>query len=779
MNMSEIAHRTRERLRQNIDRFRARNAGHNVDLELDDLLIRTSGSLKSYFLEGPAGRFYASIQNRKRTREFFQERYPDWLARTLQDARALCEHRVQLLAHQDVDLGKDIGWHRDPISGFEWPQRYWADYDLLNAPADVKVIHELNRHQHLPRLAKAAFVADDEHAANEALQQIENWIEQNPKWRGVNWQSSLEIAVRSISWLWTIFLLLPSEALDENTLRRICRSLFAQLDHVYRYPSVYTSPNTHLIGEATALFIAGVLFPEIPRSVQWREFGQQTLIQSMEAQVMRDGVYGELSSYYHCYAADFYLLALILARRNDISFPESFSTRLSLMFDFVMHITRPDGTIPLIGDDDGGRALKIASEDYSSYCDGLSTAAVLFGRSELKYQAASFREESLWLLGPESHAVFDALHSSPAASSRAFADSGYFVQRSGWNADDTHVVFDCGGFGISSGGHGHADALSLTLFSGGREILIDPGTAAYNCAPEWRRFFRSATAHNTMIVDGAGESQPGETFRWKNKAPARLVNQVALPELDYVDGIVEGNFTHRRRLIYVRPNYWIVLDGASGPRRHDFEFLYHFAADTQLCVMSDEARAEIDCRAIIGETGLQLLSYATSTIQAEVICGQREPIQGWSSTRYGERHVSPVLSAAIRDVPAAAMISFLVPGNEPVRTQRFKSNTNAALAAAIEQGDYTDVVVMAGQDGDIQFMGYALRGELFWMRFAGANVCRLFAVNAHSFACGSETIFESEQVIPYVQAHFWENGVMIQRGESVAFRPTSFPLRRA
>jgi hypothetical protein len=76
--------------------------------------------------------------------------------------------------------------------------------------------------------------------------------------------------------------------------------LFAQLDQIYRYPSVYSSPNTHLIGEAAALFIAGVLFRELPRSVHWREFASKVLIGEMQRQVSGDGVYCELSSYYHC-----------------------------------------------------------------------------------------------------------------------------------------------------------------------------------------------------------------------------------------------------------------------------------------------------------------------------------------------------------------------------------------------------------------------------------------------------------------------------------------------
>src|SRR5262249_10011838 len=158
---------------------------------------------------------------------------------------------------------------------------------------DVKIVHELNRHQHLPRLAKAFFLTGNEMYAREAVSQLESWIQQNPMWDGVNWQSSLELAIRCISWLWALFLLLPSESLTEESLRRICRSLFAQLDHVYRYPSCYTSPNTHLIGEAAALFIAGVLFPELPRARSWQDFGLSTLITEMDRQVAGDGVHRE------------------------------------------------------------------------------------------------------------------------------------------------------------------------------------------------------------------------------------------------------------------------------------------------------------------------------------------------------------------------------------------------------------------------------------------------------------------------------------------------------
>jgi Heparinase II/III N-terminus/Heparinase II/III-like protein len=768
MSASEIGHRLREQFRRHGDRLRFQPAFRvDDDPELDDLIRRNDSSLKTYIQE-PARRFYASTQVRRDIANYFSLHHPEWFNRTIQQAAALCDHRVNLLAYHNVQIGANIDWHRDPISGFQWPREFCADYDLVNAPpADVKIIHELNRHQHLPRLAKAFFLTGDELYARESIAQIESWIDQNPKWLGVNWQSSLEIGIRSISWLWTLFLLRESQSLSEQQLRSICRSLFAQLDHVYRYPSTHTSPNTHLIGEAAALFIAGVLFPELPRARAWREFGVRTLIDEMKRQVLNDGMHAELSSYYHCYAADFYLHALVLARANGMAFPEWVWARFSGMLDVVMHLTRPDGTIPLLGDDDGGRVLALASGNYVSYRDGLCSGSVLFRRPDFKYQAAAFCEESFWLLGQDASEIFDSLDAeAPAQLHHDFLDSGYFSQRTGWGPNDTHVTFDCGGMGLGSGGHAHADALSLTLFTGGHEFLIDPGTSAYNCARAWRGFFRSTGAHNTVTVDERDQSRPGATFRWKTQASAHLRQRIALSDIDYIDGAVQfREITHRRRLVHIRPNYWIVLDELNGKGNHVFDFLYHFPPEARLTIVSDEKYGEIDCRVRIKRAGLQMCMYASDAIQAEVACGQQHPVQGWASHLYGERHESPVLKASIKGTVPVSMMSFLVPTDQPVQSRRLKGNTSHAIAAVSRNGEYDDIAVMSVKDGDLHLTDYVMRGEFFWMRTEQTKLRRLLAVNAYSFRWAGQTVFESEEMIPYVHVCFWDNVILIERGE--------------
>jgi hypothetical protein len=600
----------------------------------------------SAMLESLAQRFYISPQERNDLPAFVQSTFPTWVSKAIREADALCDHRMELLGYGTVDLGPRIDWRRNPVTGVEWPRRFWADYDPVSETTygDSKTIHELNRQQHLPRLGKAYFLTGNERYAIEAIDQLESWIAQNPEGAGINWQSSLEIAIRALSWLWTMFFLLPSPAFTEDVARGVMQSLFVQLRHVYRYPSIYSSPNTHLIGEATALFIGGLLLEGTAETRQWQERGASLLTQEIR-QVLDDGVHCELSTAYHCYATDFYMQASILARRNHVYFPPEVDAKMEQMLEFVMHITRPDGSIPQLGDDDGGRALALDTRDYRRYCDGLSSGAVLFARPDFKWQSRSFQEESLWLLGRDACTVYAAIPvMTPHGTSRSFDTAGYFVHRTGWTERDSHAVFDCGGLGAPTGGHGHADALSLVLFSEGRDVLIDAGSYVYNGTPEWRSYFRSTRAHNTVVVDGCDQSEQGGTFQWLTRAIAR-----ELPSSPASVDSVAGEHTgyerlaspvlHKRRVSFDKDGSCAIVDELLGTGVHHFDFFYHFAADLDLRVVSESAlRITVRLNAGNGEALLILCTAAP---------GRAEVIDGWVSPRYGKKEPSRVLRVQV------------------------------------------------------------------------------------------------------------------------------------
>jgi hypothetical protein len=347
----------------------------------------------------------------------------------------------------------------------------------------------------------------------------------------------------------------------------------------------------------------------------WLDPGAALLAQEAEKQVLEDGVYGELSSYYHCYALDFYLQALALAEQNQFTFPELVRRRILGMLEFLMHVTRPDGSLASLGDDDGGRALSLVRNDYGSFTDALVTGAVLYGRGDFKRQSGGFSEQTFWLLGAESRQTYDELHGQPPAETeRHFPNAGYYIQRSGWGPLDSHLIFDCGGLGMLSGGHAHADALSIQLFSGGHEVLVDPGTFVYNGDPELRRYFRSTPAHNTATVDGLDQVQQSGTFRWTGKLRCQSVGSGGVEaEHDAYPGI-----THRRLVEQPSPECWTVIDEFRGTGLHTFEIYFHFAEDV--------------------ETEFEVTASLPAT---------RELVEGWVSRRYGEKRACKTMRVAM------------------------------------------------------------------------------------------------------------------------------------
>jgi len=729
MNPREIMYRVQEKLRSETERFR-HYAGVEVG-QADEVL----DGFKSYLVKAERHFYFkAAGSERERRLEIIRCTYPKWIEQAVEDAERICRHKVQLLGFGEVDLGKVIDWHRDPLTRRRWPLRFWSDFDLVrdSGAGDPKVIHELNRHQHIVVLAKAYFFTGDERYAEEAVSQMESWIDQNPRSMGINWQSSLEMAIRSVSWTWTIFLLLRSRSLTEASAARIGRSLFAQINHIDRFPSIFSSPNTHFMGEATALFVAGTVFQGVGQSGRWQQRGAAWLTSEMERQVTSDGVHGELSSYYHCYAVDFLLQALTLSELNGFKFPDLMWERLDQMMDFIVHLTRDDGTLPLLGDDDCGRALAVVSRDYRS---------------------ATFDDELFWLLGE------DLASEQPCETHAFYPGAGYAIQRSGWGAHESQVIFDCGGLGMLNGGHGHADALSLVLNVGAVEMLTDPGTFVYNGAPEWRNFFRSTRAHNTVVVDDSDQSITDGTFRWQRKAKCHVVQHLSNGAFDYVGAEHDGyrgapcNIMHRRCLLHVRPNLWVVVDDLKddlqGPSlEHKFDFYFHFPSDAELSVQQ-ESHSLLRLNARADSARLQLLMCTSAPMEAKTIEGQMDPIQGWVSSMYGEKSRAPALRISMQTPAPASGMFIMAPsysGSDPddVVATRSVVTKGSALACETESGDVRDVFVSSLRDQSIGIMDFTLRGRFFWLRKTKGRLTKILGIDCKEVRHRDEVLMRDD-----------------------------------
>ena len=221
------------------------------------------------------GRFFFDEGDLPERIRLMRRHLPDWEGRLLQAAEHALHHRFSLLGHGLLDYGVDIEWQADVVSGTRAPLSPWPQVKLdFHEVGDCKVTWELSRHQLLVTLAKAWLLTRCERFVGKLEQLYDDWHRKNPYPLGINWASSLEVAFRSLSWIW-VSQLLKGYADSANLRSRIVRALAFNAWYIRRYLSTYFSPNTHLLGEAVALFFIGTLWPSLPGASEWCETGKE------------------------------------------------------------------------------------------------------------------------------------------------------------------------------------------------------------------------------------------------------------------------------------------------------------------------------------------------------------------------------------------------------------------------------------------------------------------------------------------------------------------------
>jgi len=624
--------------------------------------------LPSYFAGRKIPAFYFDPQQRNQILAAHAAAFPQREGTLRAEADAICAHRFRIFAYPEVSAGPAIPWQRDMVRGGQARAEHWARVPYLDfaRAGDSKIVWEPNRHQHFVTLGQAYFLTGEERYAEECAAQWDNWLRANPRGIGINWASSLELAFRLWSWCWALHFLQGSAALSGERLAAICKSIWQHAEFIRENLSTYFSPNTHLLGEGFALFVVGLLFPELRDAAAWRQTGRAVLTEQMAQQVRADGWHVEQSSYYHRYAVDFFQCAAILAERNGAPFPAAYRAKLARMYEVILHTQLPCGSQPMLGDADGGRLLPFAAPPAPSEShdqrDALCTGALFFQRDDLRGAVERLHEESFWLLGHDTVSAGNA--KAPARLPRAskhFREAGCVVLRDDAAESGSMLLLDAGPQGLAGCAHGHADALSVVCSALGQDWLIDPGTFVYTGSREWRHAFSSTRAHNTVVVDGRDQAEPVDIFKWRKLPAPRLEKWLTSPGLDVAVASHDGylrlpqGVQHRRRVVFVKPRYWLIRDELTGRGHHQAEVLFHFAPGTKLAVQGQQCTA-------VREAQNFLLACSAAPQKWEIIEGDETRRIGWYSAEYGQRVAAPVACATWQFTDSLCVDWLLFPG---------------------------------------------------------------------------------------------------------------------
>ena len=736
MDVDEIAWRAKAAARIAWDRFRvsrtpaAWDRSELVTALSDDLTLdgvrsaldtgrwRDAHRALGFHIAFTPQRFALSASNHSTLAPAIRERFPRALAQATARAENILAGRYDLLGYHDLTFrhnGTEVDWQLDPVHGREAPRGFWSDVPYLDPSCgDHKIIWELNRHQHWLSLGRAFWLTGDVRYRQRFLTELAGWMEVNPPLTGINWASMLELGLRCISWLWALAFFADLSTSDEAPwIVDLLLGMDRQLTHIEQNLSYYFSPNTHLLGEALALYVCGRSLPLLRGSAAREDLGRRILLDEARRQIASDGGHCERSTHYHRYTLDFYLLASVVARITKDRAAAEFDRLVSRLADAARVLADDRGEMPQFGDDDGGMLFPMTGRVPLDIRDSLAESAILLNRPELQIGAPP--EEAYWLLA---HPMFAIATGGPARPERpveagraerrrprsaALQDTGYYVSRS---PRGDHLVIDGGAHGYLNGGHAHADALSLTLTVAGVPLLVDPGTGAYTVDSALRDHLRSSQMHNTLTVDGRSQSIVKGPFSWSTMARSRVRRWQTHRTFDYFEGTHDGYhpIEHRRHVLTVHGDLMVVADlvtaeSSSALRAADRKHTasVHWHIDPRWRVAVREAAVtftakDLQCQLVVPRGHIERFD------------ADKETGLGWRAPLYGAVEPSTSLRISHQDrLPFWMASVFALNRENAVVEVEFIETTDVSLALRVVRRQSVDEVRFNETDEPVFF----------------------------------------------------------------------------
>jgi len=543
-------------------------------------------------------------------------------------ADAILAGNLEVLGVDRTDL-RAPDWFRDPTTGRRSdPAQYVFKLNHRNEQAvgNIKQVWELSRHHHLTQLAAAWYLTHDDRYAERVADHLNDWWRSNPFLSGVHWASGIEIGLRLISWTWIRRLLNDwpevTDLFEHNELA--LQQIYWHQRYLAAFRSHGSSANNHVIAEAAGQLVGACAFPWFSKSDRWRTDAAALLEKELDANTFPSGVNRELATDYHRFVSELGLYAAVEAEAAGHPLSAQTWALLTRTVDVAAAIVDTALRPPRQGDDDEGMVLVLDPPDASNWSAYLSLGAAVVGRApwwpDSEPTATSVIVGSL---------ISKKQPDRPAERPDCYRDAGLVILRSRDTGPEIWCRADTGPHGfLSIAAHAHSDALSLELRVDGVDVLADPGTYCYHGEPEWRDYFRSTIAHNTVEVAGTEQSTWGGPFLWLRGATGVLRRYAGNAWEAEHDGYAP--VTHRRTAA-LEQGVLRVEDHLDAPA--DVRIAWHLGPEVEF----DEPTGQLTWST--GSAVVELPAGLTWTAHR----GDDGPLLGWYSPRFGHKVPSTTL----------------------------------------------------------------------------------------------------------------------------------------
>lgn len=517
--------------------------------------------------------------------------------RCLEDAQLILGEGTRVFGRR-VATGSTASWAMDPLTERCWPETTpWWQIDIRSDArlSDVKFVWESARHRDLVILARAATLEPDGPWLPHLEAMLIRWCRECQPEQGVNWYSSLELALRAIAW--NQVLQLVGDRLHGGLRAELDDQLVASARHIMvELPyTVSSMKNNHLLGDGLGLVVLGTMFPSHPGATRWRTIGDRLMLKQLQRHMMPDGSMIEDSLSYHRFVLEMFIVRVLVGDA-----PREVRQAMKSAARHLVRLGVLDGAVPQYGDWDEGRVLSDSAP--AGDVAGAALLGLHLSGEQVPSDAWDRYDELAWYADPTSGELGDVAVEHPAG---AVWESGHFsgVAKGPWRVWLKRNLTQS---------HQHADLTSVWISHEDTWVVQDPGTGTYNGPLEVRDGFRTSAAHPVWRPAGGDLLGPHRAFRWERATVPCGSGRGAFDDIavlvSWHEAFDEGRTL---RVVLVGDGGVTVLDRLPDGARGWTLSVPHGPASDQLAGLG------------------------------EAVEGEGSPFAGWLSDTYGEWHPSP------------------------------------------------------------------------------------------------------------------------------------------
>jgi hypothetical protein len=546
-----------------------------------------------------------------------------------------------------ITINEFIDWHLDISSGKRFPLSFSKDIDIRSGRfGSAKIVWEINRLQFLLPLAIKYSLLKDANTLKLWMQLVESWVNSNPYLKGVNWYSNIEVNIRLIVWYYCWQVLWQNKELESNEdftsfVKKVwLPSIYEHCVYSFKNPSKYSSANNHLIAEYSGLFIASCCW-RFNETEKWKLYSLTGLEKEIKLQFTESGINKEQAAEYIQFITDFFLIPFAIGTNIGIHFSENYQKSLYNISEYIINLLDANKNYRKYGDEDDGKVLVVSNDPhFDNFSSILTSSAIIFNSERFKAFGNNFDLKNWLLWGDAGKAKYEKIrNTSVNLNSVFYKDDGHFIFRKSDvlnSKSEIYMHFDAAPLGfLSIAAHGHADALSVILTVDGYPLIVDVGTYTYHTNKEWRNYFVSTLAHNTICVDEINQAYQAGPTMWLNHYTTDVLKTQQSPSYEMVSAKHSGykkiGCSHIRTIKFDREKELFDIEDQIDvdSREHCIIQPWHLHPDVKI-----ESPGSHNFILQNKNGGRKISLKCDDDLQMNIVHGQTHPILGWYSKSF-------------------------------------------------------------------------------------------------------------------------------------------------